>query len=153
MNVKHALPSRRLMLFALAAILALGAVACSSDDGGNPNAEVLNAVNIMDSAGLHEIDEAVNTRKEIPATAQTTAAHLQTVTLLTDWPKDLEEPAKKLADAFGKMAEALDTPQPDIAKVQPIVKTAHDAQHDFSHAVWEYLAKEAGLSHSASGGH
>lgn len=136
----------------MAALLALALAACG-EDSGNQNADVASAISILDSAGMHEIDESVNTKKEIPPTAQNTALHMQTVVLVTEWPSDLKSPAKKMADLFGKMAETLDSPQPDMAKVGPAVKAAHDAWHDFSEAVWEHLAGEAGIKGSAGGSH
>jgi hypothetical protein len=131
-------------------LLATVLAACGGEAGGN--AEVAASIGILDNAGMHDIDESVNTRKEIPATAQNTAQHMQTVLLVTDWPADLEQPAKKLAALFGSLAEALDTPQPDLAKAGPAVKAAHDAWHDFSHLVEYSLAKPA-FAHAANGGH
>lgn len=146
------LARRGLFVVAMAAALALVLYGCGGDNAGG-NAEVAAAISILDNAGMHEIDESVNTKEEIPPTAQNTALHLQTVILVTEWPSDLEGPAKKLAALFGTMAETLDTPQPEIAKVGPAVKAAHDAWHDFSHLGWEYLAHEAGLEHAGDGGH
>lgn len=138
----------------MASLFAIGLVACGRDDDkASANANIASAIAILDSAGMHEIDESVNIKKEIPPTAQNTALHMQTVILVTEWPSGLKEPAKKMAALFGTMADTLDTPQPDMAKVGPAVKAAHDAQHDFSHEVWEQLAREAGLTHSANDGH
>lgn len=140
------------LLAAMVPVMAFAIAACGGDSKGG-NAEVAAAISILDAAGMHEIDESVNTKKEIPPTAQNTALHMQTVILVTEWPSDLKEPAKKLAALFGAMAAALDTPQPDAAKAGPAVKAAHDAWHDFSRLGWEYLAEEAGLAHAATGGH
>ena len=126
-------------------ILALGLAACSDDDNANSNAEVVSAINIIDKAGLHDIDDSITAKQTIPATARTTALHLQTVTLLTDWPKDLKDPAKKLAATFGDLAAALDGDKPDLAKAGTAAHDAHEASHDFSHAVWDALQKEAGV--------
>lgn len=141
-----------LFVFAMTFVLTIAGVGCGGDSAGG-NAEVASAISILDNAGMHEIDESVNAKKEIPPTAQNTALHMQTVILITEWPSDLKEPAKKLAALFGTMAATLDTPQADLAKVGPAVKAAHDAWHDFSHLGWEYLAHEAGLAHAATGGH
>ena len=136
----------------MALVLALSLTACGGDAAGG-NAEVASAISILDAAGMHEIDVSVNTKKEVPPTAQNTALHMQTVILVTEWPSELKEPAKKLAVLFGTMAAALDTPEPDAAKAGPAVKAAHDAWHDFSHLGWEYLAHEAGIAKVANGGH
>jgi hypothetical protein len=146
MNVR----SGGLYLAGLVAVLMALVIAGCGSDSSNSNAEVASAISILDGAGMHEIDESVNSKKEIPPTAQNTALHMQTVLLVTGWPGDLKEPAKKMAALLGTMASTLDTPQPDMAKVGPAVKAAHDAWHDFSVLVWDYLAGKAGLEHSTA---
>ena len=67
------------------------------------------------------------------------------MTLLTDWPKDLKEPAKKVATAFGELAAPLDSDKPDLAKASTADHEAHEVAHDFSPAVWAHLQAEAGV--------
>ena len=143
---------RALLVAAIASLSAILLVACGEESEGG-NAEIAAAVSIMDGAGLHAIDESLNTKKEVPATAKNTALHMQTLVLVTEWPSDLKEPAKKLAALFGTLAESLGAAQPDLAKAGPAARAAHDAAHDFSHEVWDHLAKEAGLKQSANAGH
>ena len=138
-------------LFAMAAsLLFVGAVLTSScgEDGASSggDAEVLNAINILDKAGLHGLDEAINEDKEIPSNARTTAQQLQAITNLTKWPTDdLESQADALAKIFGELAAAVDGENPDLAKAGEAATRAHDAQHDFSHDVWEYLYEKGGV--------
>lgn len=150
--------SRRMPLLALFAALlvlaALAGAACGGDDdSGGGNAEVINAINIMDKAGLHDLDTQISTNKTIPSNASTTFQQLQSVALLTEWPtKDLETKAKALAAIFGEAAAATGASTPDMAKAGEASKKAHDGEHDFSHEVWEHLYEEAGVT-AGGGGH
>ena len=147
---------------ALAALLALAFVAgaalvfasaCGDDDAGSGDAEVINAINILDNAGLHGIDESVNDDQTIPASARTTAQKLQAVTELTAWPEELQDEADALAVIFSDLAAALDGESPDIVAAGEAAKKAHDGQHDFSQEVWAHLYEEAGLDAGEEGGH
>lgn len=140
---------RRAALAAAAGLALIGGAltACSSDDGGGSSQaqNVLYAINILDSAGLHEIDESINNENEIPGDAVTVALRMRAVVALTEWPSDLEDMANRLEGLFGEMHEALDADNPDMAKVKQVVADVHDVEHDLSHAAWEYLLAESGL--------
>jgi len=124
---------------ALAAALALSACGGSSSKNG----DVIAGISYIDGAGLHEMNEEIVNTGKIPGDAHTVAVRLQAVTLLTDWPGDLDAQAKALAALFGEMAKALDTDALDLKRVEETTTKAHDGWHDFSHEVWDYLAKEA----------
>lgn len=146
--------SRFILPAALAVLGAALLASCGGDDSSaGGNAEVINAVSIMDKAGLHELDESINTKKEIPADAESTVRQLQAVTTLTKWPDSLQSQADALAKIFGEFAAAVAGEKPDIAKAGAASKKAHDAQHDFSHDVWMHLYEEAGMSGSGGDGH
>ena len=70
------------------------------------------------------------------------------MTLLTDWPKDLKEPAWKVATASGELAAPLDSDKPGLAKASTAAHEAHEVAHDFSQAVWAHLQAEAGVKAS-----
>jgi hypothetical protein len=142
-------------LTAMAVLASLAFVACGDDDddgdsGTSGNAEVLNAISIIDGAGMHGIDESINTDKTIPTTARTTAQKMQAVANFTAWPADLESQGKALAGIFGELAAALEGESPDLTKAGEAAKKAHDAQHDFSHDVWEHLYKAGGVEVAAA---
>ena len=67
------------------------------------------------------------------------------MTLLTDWPKDLKEPAWKVATAFGELAASLDSGKPGLAKASTAAHEAHEVAHDFSPTVWAHFQSEAGV--------
>jgi len=143
--------SQKSWLLPLAALALLsGAVllvssACSDGDGSSGDAEVINGINILDNAGLHGIDESINTDKTIPPTARTTAQKLQAVTELTEWPDDLQDDGDALVVVFKDLAAALEGDKPDMTKAGEAAKKAHEAEHDFSHEVWEHLYGKAGI--------
>jgi len=151
---------RSLFVVAIAsiALLAVALSACgddSKDDTANSksaqNADAISAIDIIDKAGLHDIDTSISTDGKVPATAQTTATHLQAVALLTDWPtQQLKDDAKKLADVFGTLADSLNSSTPDLKKAGEAAHNAHEAQHDFSKEVWTYLQGEAGIKAGAT---
>jgi hypothetical protein len=134
------------LLAGLAVIAAILLSACSNDDSGNSSADVIASMNSIDGAGLHGIDQSINTDKTIPPTAQANYQKLQTTVLLTKWPnKDLEKKADNLAKILGDAAAAVGGDKPDLAKAGTAAHNAHEAQHDFSNAVWAVLYDKAGL--------
>jgi hypothetical protein len=138
---------------AVAVISTAAFVACGSDDSSSQEAEVISAINILDSAGLHGIDESINEEQEIPANARTVALKLQTVLELTSWPSDLEDSAESLAGTMGEFAAALEGENPDIAQAGELAARAHDEEHDFSGETWAWLYEEAGVEVEPEGDH
>lgn len=133
------------LVAAVVALAALASIACG-DSKSSSNAEVLNAITIIDKAGLHDLNTQIATNKTIPSNAATTYQQLQTVVLLTEWPNsDLKTKAKELAAVFGAAATAVDGASPDMAKAADASTKAHDGYHEFSHAVWDYLYDKAGV--------
>lgn len=150
---------KRLLGVAMAATVALTAAAfagCGSDDsGGTTDADVLASIQILDKAGLHDIDVSINETKEVPATAQTTARHMETLLKLTKWPTDaLDKEADTLAATLKELAAAVDAgDKSDLAKAGELAGKAHDQQHEFSGNVWTYLQKQAGTNPAGGDSH
>jgi hypothetical protein len=140
---------RRGMVLAAISALALAGVAlsaCGSEtSAASKNAAALSAVDMIDKAGLHEMDTAIRAGN-VPATARITALHLQTAVLVTDWPtKQMKDDAKKLAAACGTLAVATDSATPDMKVVAAASMDVHEKFHDFSKEVWDYLQLKAGV--------
>lgn len=141
---------KKLLLAACVAALlvsAFGSAACGDDDESSADAGVISSISILDNAGLHELDQSINSGT-IPDTARTTALHLQTVVLETVWPSEAKDQATKLAAIFGDLAAKLDAASPDPKVVGPVAHDAHEGEHDFSHTVWDSLQKKAGVAAS-----
>jgi hypothetical protein len=143
---------------AIAPLVLLAAAACGGDDNGDEQhgasyEGVISAVTFTSSAGLHDIDEAINDDRTVPATARTAALRAQAVLKLTQWPADLRAEAEALAATLGELAEALDAEPVDMAAAGRLAKKAHDDEHEFSAKVWRYLYEAAGIEAGAGHGH
>ena len=125
--------------------IALGLVAWSDSENARGDIAVVSTISLIDKAGLHTFDEALNKDGKIPATARTTALQLQTATLLTEWPNEFTSKSKALATILGDFAKSLEGENPDVKKAGEAAKKAHDAAHDFTHEVWAHLYEEAGV--------
>lgn len=151
------LPRKLALIVTLSVVAVSGALfaaACGDDDSGLPaNAEVINAIDILDSAGLHDMEESITDQRTIPATTKTTMEKLQAVINLTSWPDGLESKAKALSGLFADLAIAVDGDNPDMTKAAEAATRAHDGWHDFSHQVWEHLYEESGVKAATADGH
>jgi hypothetical protein len=138
---------------ALAPVALVLASACSGDDSGegSPAIEIVAAIQFIDGAGFHGIDESVNSERTIPATAASTARKAQAVVRLAPWPEELAHEAETLAQIFADLATELEKESPDLAVAGQLAARAHDGQHDFSAAVWRYLRTEAGQEVASAG--
>jgi hypothetical protein len=137
-----------------AALLVPLAAACSDDDKGaegTDTAAVLAAVTFLDSAGYHDIDDAINKEKTVPATARTKALKGEAVLKATAWPSELKPKADALATILGELAAALEGDAPDLAKAGQAATKAHDAQHEFSDEAWAWLYEKAGVEGPSHG--
>lgn len=140
-------------LAACALLLALLAAACDETTSRGKYDSMIQGITILDGAGLHAIDQSINTDKKVPPTAQTTYQHLEAITRLTAWPSgDLTQESNKMADIFRDAANALNTDRPDMAQAGKLANEAHEAEHDFSHKIWDYLQGKAGVKVSANEG-
>jgi len=136
---------------AVAALILLSAglfVACDDDDGGASASgsaiEVLSALEFLDNAGFHDIDDSIN-GGEIPATAANTVRRAQAVVELASWPDELEEQAAALGTILADFATELEKESPDVAATGELATRTHDGAHEFSSAAWAYLQDEAGI--------
>jgi hypothetical protein len=138
---------------ALLVAAALFASACADDDDAQESGStaVISAIAILDKAGLHDIDTAINQDGKVPDTARTTALHMQAVVVLTKWPQAASGDASKLAQALGSLAKALDSATPDLEVAGAAANAVHESAHDLSHTVWDGLQKEAGIAAGANG--
>lgn len=149
--VRRAVRTAGLSLAALTAAFALAACGGGESKDAEQSATIA-SLGVIENAGFHEIDETLTKDGKVPATAHTTAKHIQAIALATDWPESIADEAKTMATAMDTYAKAIDTDTPDIKKATELSNAAHKAWHDFTSAAWEYVYKEAGLA-SAAGDH
>jgi hypothetical protein len=142
------------------------AAACSSSDDANATLSatatqatsatadapaVISAINILDSAGLHEFDQSI-AGGAVPPTAQTVVTHLLAVLKLTPWPDALKSQAANMTTAISTYVNQLNANTPDMKALGTAAHTAHEGEHDFSHDVWDWLYSQAGIKATAPSG-
>lgn len=144
--------------FALASVsaLALVASACGDDDAdasgdtGSSGSTTsvtsrMFAVQFIDTIGLHDIDEAINDEKTVPATARTSVLKSAAVLRNTEWPEEFSASADALADTMVEFADVLNADPVDMTKAAELATKVHDDAHDFSHDAWAHFYEEAGV--------
>jgi hypothetical protein len=142
--------------------LGMAAWACSSTDTGNledqidqltqqvadlrareQQAEMVTALYILNTAGLHGIDEAANAGEELPEGAGGAVDRALLAVAITDWPDHLQGGADGMKAALEELAAALDGE--DAAAIASAATTVHDTQHDFADEAGAMLNAAAGL--------
>lgn len=141
------------LVVAVLSLTAPLAAACGTigGDGAGSDLTIMAAIMYLDSAGLHDIEVEVEKTGVPPGDARGRALRMEAIVRLTEWPDELDNRAKKLAQLLGDMATSLAGNDPKMA-AQAVTK-AHNAEHDFSFYAWEYLQKKAGVSLDDSMGH
>lgn len=139
-------------------IIAFGASACGDDDADAEAASTSSTQSValgasyLDKAGLHDIDESINTDKKVPSTARTVMLQAAAVVRTTDWPSGEDAAAKSLGDTMEQLADVLGKDPVDMAKAGELAAKVHDDAHDFTHEIWNHVYEEADLP-VAGGGH
>jgi hypothetical protein len=102
---------------------------------------------LLDSAGFHGMEEALSETKTIDASYASTVNRVSKVLVQTTWPPELDERAQDFIAALEEFATALGDDNVDDAIV--LSATVHDAQHDLSHAIDEWMATAKPISADA----
>lgn len=92
---------------------------------------------IMDSAGFHGMEEALAESGSIDPAYPGTVSRVHKVLAATVFPHDLAEQGAAFTDLVGELAEALAAD--DSAAAARLAAEVHEAQHDFSHAIDDWL--------------
>jgi hypothetical protein len=101
----------------------------------------------LDSAGFHGMSEALAETKTIDASYVSTVNRVKKVLDQTTWPEELHEQAETFIASLGEFATALGDDKVDDAI--PLSETVHDAQHDLSHAIDEWIVNAKPVSTDA----
>jgi outer membrane murein-binding lipoprotein Lpp len=99
--------------------------------------EVTVAQYVMDTAGFHSMDEALNETKTVEASYLSAVKRVQKVLSATVWPEELQAQSTGLMELLDKFAEALDADNGEEAAT--LASEVHTAQHDLSGAIDEWL--------------
>jgi hypothetical protein len=92
---------------------------------------------IMDTAGFHGMEETLNESGEIDPGYLGTVSRVRKVVANTQWPEPLAPEAASFVAVLAEYAEVLEADDPDAAA--SLSAEAHEAQHDFSHNVDNWL--------------
>lgn len=113
------------------------------DTGGNNQVfQITVATYLLDTAGFHDMDLRLNEEGIIMPGDAGTVNRVNGALAATDWPDELQAEADHLMSVLAEYAEALSNDDLEAAKL--LASTAHDAQHDLSHSVENWLAGAAG---------
>lgn len=111
---------------------------------------------VMDSAEFHEIDEALADGSPIEPDYLVTTRRVLRVTGATPWPAALEPEAAALTSLLTAFAVALEAD--DAEEAAELAGQVHDAQHDFSSNINDWLGSasvehehEEGANHDQDG--
>jgi hypothetical protein len=92
---------------------------------------------IMDTAGFHGMEETLNESGEIDPAYLGAVTRTQKVLANTHWPEPLADQAESFVTLLSEYAEALEADDAEAAT--PLSAEVHEAQHDFSHSVDNWL--------------
>ncbi len=122
-----------------------------SDTAGGAHApessvfEVAVAQYFMDTAGFHGIAESLASGDPIdPSWAATVSRAYKLLTSVV-WPEELDVAADAFVENVGALSEAL--ANDDAEAAAPLAETVHDAQHELSHSIDDWLGT-AGAEHT-----
>jgi hypothetical protein len=97
---------------------------------------------VMDTAGFHGMDEALNETQTVDPAYLSTVNRVQKVVAQAPWPEALHEQVEAFEGVLGEFAAALDAD--DGAAAAPLATELHEVQHDLSHAIDGWLGGEHG---------
>ena len=154
--------SRLLLLIAGAALFLGLAAGCSSTDTKDledhiasleerfailqTNAQytdMRSALDTLDSAGLHAIDEDANENGTVDAGASGPVSRAFLAVSTASWNEELGPGADEVAVALDELLTALESA--DAALVGPPATAAHELAHDFSETARNHIAEVNGL--------
>lgn len=100
---------------------------------------------VMDTASFHGMDEGLNAGEAIDPAYLSTVNRVRQVTAQAPWPEDLHEQAEAFLATLDEFAAALDADDAEAAA--PLAAELHTVQHDFSHAIDNWLGGEGNDGH------
>jgi outer membrane murein-binding lipoprotein Lpp len=106
--------------------------------------EVATAQYILDTAGFHGMDEALNETKTVDPAYASTVNRVRKVVAQVAWPDELKGQGEALVGTLAEFHEALEADDGEAAAT--LATEAHEAQHDLSHAIDDWLG-EGGDEH------
>ena len=100
-------------------------------------ADVAVAQYILDTTGFHGMEDSLTESGEINPAFLSAVNRTQKVLASTQWPEELSADAESLVALLADFAAALEAD--DAAEATRLAAEVHEAQHDFSHAIDNWL--------------
>jgi hypothetical protein len=92
---------------------------------------------VMDTAGFHDMDETLNETKQVDPAYLSAVRRVHKILANTPWPEELHAEAEKFVELLAEFEAALEAD--DGERAAALATEVHEVQHDFSHAVDEWL--------------
>ncbi|MCB0082967.1 MAG: hypothetical protein KDE47_18635, partial [Caldilineaceae bacterium] len=108
-------------------------------DGAAVTSQVATAVYLLDSVGLHDLDERLNGEGAIDAGDSGMISRVARLLSAVEWPPELAADAHSLIDVLNELATALG--DDNVAEAAPLATQAHEVQHGLSHAAEHWLSE------------
>jgi hypothetical protein len=105
--------------------------------------DVISAVWVLDNSGLHDVDDALDSGKDLPAGALGRVQHAQLVAGATAWPSTLQPTASDITRQLTQLRMALEAG--DMTAAMTPAHEAHERGHDLSSQAYAWLAAQANL--------
>ncbi len=153
------MPRTRLLVFVLAAVIAVFAIACSDSDDTDDdaahhpdNGDVLAALATLNGANLHHVENVlIGDAPAIDTEWLAPIRNARTAVALIVWPEELEAAAD---DFLGKSMPLLMALEADnVEDAAASASDAHAAWHLLRDPGYAYLAGQAGLDSMGGDGH
>jgi hypothetical protein len=106
--------------------------------------QTIAAVSLLDSAGLHEIDEALTNGTDVPIAALGQVQNAYIVAAATQWPAPLKDQAAQLTSELARLATTLAAG--DMNGAMTPAHDAHEMEHMLSHMAYDWLGAQAGIA-------
>ena len=101
---------------------------------------------VMDTAGFHDMDEVLNETKAVDPAYLSAVNRVRKVVAQAPWPEALHEKSESFVNVLDEFAAALDADNGEEAAT--LATEVHEVQHDFSHAIDDWLGgSEGGHGH------
>jgi hypothetical protein len=107
--------------------------------------EIVIAQYVMDTAGFHGMDESLNETMTVEPAYLSTVNRVHKVVAQAPWPEELHEQADAFGEALETFAAALEADDAETAA--GLAAGVHEAQHDLSAAIDEWLGVGEGHEH------
>ncbi len=109
-----------------------------------PAFQVAVAQYVMDTAGFHAMDESLNETMTVDPSFLSAVNRVAKVVAQAPWPEALHDQAAAFGETLTAFAAALEADDAEAAA--GLAAELHEVQHDFSHAIDEWLG--AGGDHA-----